>query len=78
MRAQFEIIAETPEALRIRDIGDLHSMTVTNDAEAVVDSLMGSGRLRSGMRLEYYDSDGQLDEIVFNEAGFVGFQLLRR
>ena len=81
MRAQFEIVAETPEVLTIRDIGSVgggHSISITNDAEAVVDSLLQSGRLRPGMRLEYYDSNGDLDEIVFDQNGFVAFHLLPR
>ena len=78
MRAQFEIVVETPESLTIRDTGGLRSMSITNDAEAVVDSLLQSGRLRQGMRLEYYDSNGDLDEIVFDQNGFVAFHVLLR
>jgi hypothetical protein len=63
------------DAIVLRDIGpwDEH-MTVTNDAEYVVQQLVGSGTLASGQRLFYYDSEGQLDEIVVENGRFAGFR----
>lgn len=75
LRARFEIMERRPGALYIRDLGPWHKyMTVTNDAEAVVEVLLRMGDLKSGMRLFYYDSEDELDEITFNEHGFTGFR----
>ena len=58
--------------LVIRDLGpwDQH-MTVTNDVERVVEDLFERGLLTPGRQLLYFDSDNQLDEIVWgtNKAG---------
>jgi len=63
------------DTLFIRDVGaNLGSMSVTNDAEAVVQWLMQQHLLRVGMKLGYYDSRGELDEITFDERGFTGFR----
>ena len=50
--------------LVIRDVGGgLIVKSVTNDAEGVVDRLMTQGFLPFGRRLNYYDTEGNLDEI---------------
>lgn len=58
----------------IRDVGpwDRHA-TVTNDAEAVVEDLVRTGRLGPNGRLLYFDSDGQLDAILVKDGRFAGF-----
>lgn len=75
-RANYEIdhAHSDRQWLTLRDLGP-HGMflTITNDAERVVDELLASGVLKVGRRLRYYDSDGQLDEILFTEVGFAGF-----
>jgi len=43
---------------------------VTNDTEAVVQEL--APRLR-GRRLEYFDSDGRLDQLLVTDGKFAGF-----
>lgn len=70
-RAHFRVIEETPKAVLIRDIGpwNLHP-TVTNDAEAVVDYLLP---LLKGRRLFYFDSEGDLDELLVRDGKFSGF-----
>jgi hypothetical protein len=70
MRAKFIIIEDTPEVLCIRDVGGPRDMSVTNDAEAVVESL--AGRL-GNRRLEYYDSQGVRDELGVRNGKFDGF-----
>lgn len=64
----------TDECLVINDAGP-HSRckTVTNDAESVVQVLIERGLLPPGRRLEYYDSDGQRDQIVIVDGRFAGF-----
>lgn len=61
-------------ALVISDVGpwDKH-LTVTNDAEDVVDRLRNEGRLPIGQRLLYYDANGELDEIVMEAGRFLRF-----
>lgn len=62
------------EPLVIRDVGPWNRhMTVTNGAEEVVDELAAQGRLPEGRRLLYYDSEGQLDEILVRDGKFAGF-----
>ncbi len=59
------------DCIVIRDVGHAHGrMTVTNDAETVVFDL----GLPAGCRLFYYDSSGDLDELVHDGHGiFIGF-----
>lgn len=75
--ANFEVVKkdETTKTLTIRDIGPWDQfLTVTNDAENVLESLMKYGIIELGWRLFYYDSDGDLDEILMNDDGaFAGF-----
>lgn len=60
--------------LVIKDVGPWgQHLTVTNDVENVVRSLVMQGHLPEGRRLLYYDSDGRLDEILVKDGQFVGF-----
>jgi hypothetical protein len=53
-------------------IEDLNGpMSVTNDAEAVVQDILLRGYLRS--RILYRDSAGQWDELLHNGIEFTGF-----
>lgn len=64
----------TNECLVIRDIGDhTQCLTVTNDVEWVIDHLPES---LCGRRLEYYDSNGDRDEILVVNGKFAGFKTL--
>jgi len=58
---QDDLLDELP--LVIRDAGT-DCRSVTNDAEHVVGELVAQGRLPPGRRLLYYDSDGELTEII--------------
>lgn len=71
MRAKYTVESQNNEILVIRDAGK-GQMTVTNDAEAVVEDLEESGLLR-GRKLLYYDSDGRLDELKHKDGKFAGF-----
>lgn len=58
-------------AFVIRDVGPWDSFpTVTNDAEWVVEQLAPE---LEGRRLFYYDSDGELDELVIVDGRFSGY-----
>ena len=75
MTVRYSIIRdEGTKPLLIRDLGpwDKH-MSITNGAEDVVRRLVAAGRLPEGRRLFYYDSEGQLDEILVKDGKFAGF-----
>lgn len=70
--ANFKIVEDTPEHLIIRDIGPWNRHpTVTNDAENVVKSLVP---ILNGRKLLYFDSEGELDELVVVGSKFAGFR----
>lgn len=61
-----------PGRVVIRDLGPWDQYkTVTNDAENVVEFLVEAEVLRPGDRLFYFDSSGQLDEILVKDGRFV-------
>lgn len=72
MRAAFTILDVDAERVTIRDEANIEeTMTVTNDAEAVVEHLL----LRyPGRRIFYYDTDGHLDELAHDGVRFTKFQ----
>lgn len=74
--ANFVVIEETSTRLIIADVGpwDKHP-TVTNDAENVVQALLPKLRTR---RLLYYDSDGELGELLVKDDKFAGFGFVVR
>lgn len=77
-QANYEIVEDRHASggpLVIRDLGpwDRHP-SVTNAAEEVVVRLVESGELHGGQRLFYYDSEGDLDEIVVRAGQFAGFR----
>lgn len=74
-RARYEIVEDLlGEPLVIRDLGPWDRyVSVTNDAEAVVAELTTAGKLPTGRRLFYYDSDGIKDEIIHQGGIFLAF-----
>lgn len=72
--AKYVLVRGDSHATYIRDVGpwDRH-LTVTNDAEKVVETLILQGLLPAGRRLFYYDSDGVLEEILVKNGRFIGF-----
>ncbi len=72
--SRYEIVSDVPgDPLIIRDVGHKDHKTVTNDAENVVSDLVANGFLPAGRRLYYYDSEGQLDELIVRDGEFAGF-----
>lgn len=71
--ARYRIVDDTDAARIIRDLGpwDKHG-TVTNDAERVVAEL---APILRGRRLYYFDSEGDLDELVVKDGRFAGFKV---
>ena len=70
-RAKYCIVVDTPDVLRIEDIGE-HDLlpTITNDAEGVVARLAKRVGKR---RLEYIDSEGAMDLLLIKDGKFAGF-----
>jgi hypothetical protein len=74
-RAKYMIVEDDftqTEPLVIKDVGR-DAKSVTNDAENVVRDLVKQGHLPAGRRLLYYDSMGQLDELLIKDGKFAGF-----
>jgi hypothetical protein len=73
-RSLYEVILRE-EAVCVVDMHDGTSMSVTNDAERVVEDLAGRGLL-DNRRLIYKDTNGVWDEIQHKDGRFVGFKTL--
>lgn len=73
-RPNYVVVKTTVDEVTIKDLGpwDLYP-TVTNRAESVVAELLESGELKPGQRLMYYDSDGNLDQLLVKDGRFAGF-----
>lgn len=69
----FEVVLIEAEAVTIRDL-NRGGKSVTNDAAHVVEQLRAVGFLAPGRKLLYFDSDGELDEIVWEGVSEVGFR----
>lgn len=74
-RANYSIFLDTPgKPLVIKDEGPWDKfLSITNDAENVVQELVQSGKLENGRRLLYLDSEGALGELCIRDGVFVGF-----
>ena len=73
--ANYEVIGATNGRILIRDLGPWDKyMTVTNAAQEVVEELVQSCVLHDGDRLFYFDSMGELDEIIVENLKFSGFR----
>ena len=76
--AAFAIIVDDflgVDPLVLRDLGPWDQRpTITNDAEQVVRTLVALGRLTDGRKLYYYDSEGELTEILVKDGEFAGFK----
>ena len=69
--ARFDIVEILPDRITLKDLGpwDEH-LTITNDAESVVKTLLPILRKK---RLFYYDSEGELTELIIKDEKFVTF-----
>ena len=72
-QANFYIVSETQDRVVFEDLGpwDKH-LTITNDAENVVERLLPKLK---GRKLLYYDSAGELAELVIKDGKFFTFAL---
>ena len=69
--AQYEYVnSNQSDRVVIRDIGNhTKQLTITNDAEWIVEKLFP---ILMGRRLFYFDSEGDLSELLVNEYGKFG------
>jgi hypothetical protein len=77
-QSNYQIVSNTEnKPLIIKDIGPWDKfMTVTNNAEGVVEELFAAGYLNNGRRLFYYDSENELDELIHDGGKFTGFKFI--
>jgi len=69
--ANYVVVQDSIDRLVIRDLGPWDKyLTVTNAVEDVVREL--AGQLK-GRRLFYYDTEGQMDELVVKDGQFAEF-----
>ena len=74
-RSNYSIIKNDPkQSLYIKDIGpwDLY-LSVTNDAEQVIQELVELGQLPTGRRLYCIDSMNIMGELLIKDGKFAGF-----
>lgn len=77
--ANFEVVVSesTPDFVVLNDLGPHHAYkTITNAAEEVVARCFAMSLLQPGQRLFYYDSEGELAEILIDQGRFAGFRPL--
>ena len=72
-RCKYRIEQSAGRSVVIRDVGGERDLSVTNDAEAVVEELFLRGLLPEGRLIYYFDSDGRLDQIRHSGGVFIGF-----
>jgi len=75
-KVNFEIVSKTDEVLYIVDLFDESNptMTITNGAEEVIERLLASGDLDEKRRLFYKDTEGIIDELLYDKSGFGNFR----
>jgi hypothetical protein len=70
-RANYSIISTTPtEVFLVDNCNEAGTMSVTNDAEAVVAAVYAN---YTGRRIFYRDTEGRWDELVHKDGVFVDF-----
>jgi hypothetical protein len=72
LKANWSVIQANKDWVIIRDLGPWDQYkTITNAVEFVVENI---SRYLDGRQLFYYDSSGQLDEIVIEDGKFDRFK----
>lgn len=73
--AAWSFVEVSPTRVVLRDLDLAGHPSITNDAEQVVAKLLDEGTLLPGLtRLFYVDTDGALDELVYDAKGFRMFR----
>ena len=76
MKANFKIEESNNTYVLIRDLCSEQnpSMSITNDAESVVDFLWHKNLLGKQTRIFYIDTEGRVDELLHHYRKFDGFK----
>jgi hypothetical protein len=76
LRCGYVVVESDFQGLRtvLRDTNAPGKMSLTNDVENVVALLLRDRVIAPGGRLFYYDSDDNLDEIVYDASGWLSFR----
>ena len=74
MHAQFELVDQEREYIIIRNTGHNSGRSVTNDAEYVIEQMYLIYNIFDEARIFYYDSEGELSEILHSGKRFRGFK----
>lgn len=70
-KANYDVVEQTGDYVVIRDLGPwTNYQTITNAAEEVIKELLPT---LEGRRLYYYDSSGDIGELMISDGGFAGF-----
>ena len=73
--ANYEIVEATPTRIVLRDLGPWdQNMTITNAAESVIEEISKKCNGIGSRRVFYYDSEGDLDELLVKNEKFAGFK----
>ncbi|GMO33928.1 MAG: hypothetical protein Ta2B_14410 [Termitinemataceae bacterium] len=76
MHAKIDLLKyESGKYILIRDIGHHTGLSVTNDAEYVVEQLYIDFKIDDRTRIFYEDSEGEIDELLHTSRRFKGFKL---
>lgn len=74
LRCAFAWVEASYDRVVLRDLDVPGKMSLTNDAEGVVDLLLAAEALIPGTtRLFYFDSDDEFAEIEYDSTGFLRF-----
>lgn len=72
--ANFEILFQDKSKVMLVDLGPWDQYpTITNAAEGVVETM---APMLNGRKLLYYDSDGELTELVVKDGRFAAFGII--
>lgn len=75
LKSKFTIVENTDKYILINDDCELYqSMSVTNDAENVVEFLYKNGLLKNNKRIFYIDTMERVDELLHTLDYFDGFK----
>lgn len=73
--ALYRIVSSNEHSITLQDCGDhRHNLTITNDAEGVIQRLAEGGHLAGGRRVLYHNSMGLLSELLHDGERFAGFE----
>ena len=76
MRAKYTLVEANDKYVLIEDCSSdqYPSMSITNDAESVVEDLFEKHLVGQTTRIFYIDTDGRVDELLHAYRRFDGFQ----